>query len=154
MSLSNTIKLKGLYTFGNELNTSDGSLRVAENVNIDEPNTITKRRGFVDFASKFGDSDNDKIRQIMSYKNVPIAYFQNNLYFYNDSIKDFSMFDGTYFEVSDDIRFKYLESNGNFYFTTSEAIKKISAYRDWETDRKSTRLNSSHSAKSRMPSSA
>ena len=30
----------------------------------------------------------------------------------------------------------------------------ISTYRDWETDRKSTRLNSSHSAKSRMPSSA
>ena len=27
-------------------------------------------------------------------------------------------------------------------------------YRDWETDRKSTRLNSRHSAKSRMPSSA
>ena len=27
-------------------------------------------------------------------------------------------------------------------------------YRDWETDRKSTPLNSSHSAKSRMPSSA
>ena len=27
-------------------------------------------------------------------------------------------------------------------------------YRDWETDRKSTRLNSTHSAKSRMPSSA
>ena len=30
----------------------------------------------------------------------------------------------------------------------------IESYRDWETDRKSTRLNSSHSAKSRMPSSA
>ena len=27
-------------------------------------------------------------------------------------------------------------------------------YRDWETDRKSTRLNSSHSGESRMPSSA
>ena len=27
-------------------------------------------------------------------------------------------------------------------------------YRDWETDRKSTRLNSSHSRASRMPSSA
>ena len=34
------------------------------------------------------------------------------------------------------------------YFTMN------SLYRDWETDRKSTRLNSSHSAKSRMPSSA
>ena len=30
----------------------------------------------------------------------------------------------------------------------------VGTYRDWETDRKSTRLNSSHSAKSRMPSSA
>ena len=30
----------------------------------------------------------------------------------------------------------------------------LGPYRDWETDRKSTRLNSSHSAKSRMPSSA
>ena len=32
--------------------------------------------------------------------------------------------------------------------------KDMNEYRDWETDRKSTRLNSSHSAKSRMPSSA
>ena len=32
--------------------------------------------------------------------------------------------------------------------------KTKSVYRDWETDRKSTRLNSSHSRASRMPSSA
>ena len=31
---------------------------------------------------------------------------------------------------------------------------KLLAYRDWETDRKSTRLNSSHEIPSRMPSSA
>ena len=30
----------------------------------------------------------------------------------------------------------------------------VGGYRDWETDRKSTRLNSSHSGESRMPSSA
>ena len=30
----------------------------------------------------------------------------------------------------------------------------MAAYRDWETDRKSTRLNSSHRSLSRMPSSA
>ena len=34
------------------------------------------------------------------------------------------------------------------------AFDRLPRYRDWETDRKSTRLNSSHSAKSRMPSSA
>ena len=33
-------------------------------------------------------------------------------------------------------------------------IGKPLRYRDWETDRKSTRLNSSHSGESRMPSSA
>ena len=31
---------------------------------------------------------------------------------------------------------------------------QVDIYRDWETDRKSTRLNSSHSGESRMPSSA
>ena len=31
---------------------------------------------------------------------------------------------------------------------------KTNKYRDWETDRKSTRLNSSHLKLSRMPSSA
>ena len=32
--------------------------------------------------------------------------------------------------------------------------KKEKLYRDWETDRKSTRLNSSHITRSRMPASA
>ena len=38
--------------------------------------------------------------------------------------------------------------------TVFRRMSKWLLYRDWETDRKSTRLNSSHSAKSRMPSSA
>ena len=40
----------------------------------------------------------------------------------------------------------------NTFYSWSQSLR--SGYRDWETDRKSTRLNSSHSAKSRMPSSA
>ena len=38
-------------------------------------------------------------------------------------------------------------------YQMSEQFKRF-RYRDWETDRKSTRLNSSHSGESRMPSSA
>ena len=34
------------------------------------------------------------------------------------------------------------------------AVPDETQYRDWETDRKSTRLNSSHRSLSRMPSSA
>ena len=45
---------------------------------------------------------------------------------------------------------KYLKKN----HIPNKSNLNIRRYRDWETDRKSTRLNSSHSAKSRMPSSA
>ena len=37
---------------------------------------------------------------------------------------------------------------------TPEIVTEAASYRDWETDRKSTRLNSSHRSLSRMPSSA
>ena len=37
---------------------------------------------------------------------------------------------------------------------SEEEVDVNGAYRDWETDRKSTRLNSSHRSLSRMPSSA
>ena len=40
----------------------------------------------------------------------------------------------------------------NSYFLKIMGVQE--AYRDWETDRKSTRLNSSHRSLSRMPSSA
>ena len=47
----------------------------------------------------------------------------------------------------DDIEIgKSIEINGYDY--------QYVTYRDWETDRKSTRLNSSHEIPSRMPSSA
>ena len=45
---------------------------------------------------------------------------------------------------------------GNFLYNrlSGKEGKYAKRYRDWETDRKSTRLNSSHSGESRMPSSA
>ena len=49
------------------------------------------------------------------------------------------------------IRDRYISKDK---FPQIDKVKEQKAYRDWETDRKSTRLNSSHSAKSRMPSSA
>ena len=53
---------------------------------------------------------------------------------------------------------KHLEDgNADEYLKATELLTDIKAdqkYRDWETDRKSTRLNSSHRSLSRMPSSA
>ena len=47
-----------------------------------------------------------------------------------------------------------LEKIADWNGITNDYTSGTAHYRDWETDRKSTRLNSSHSAKSRMPSSA
>ena len=39
-------------------------------------------------------------------------------------------------------------------YAVEVSLRKDGKYRDWETDRKSTRLNSSHITRARMPSSA
>ena len=62
-------------------------------------------------------------------------------------------------EVSETYQISSPGKTNTFKYQYSDADKlgtgyADDSYRDWETDRKSTRLNSSHSAKSRMPSSA
>ena len=52
-----------------------------------------------------------------------------------------------------DVKELTIVSTGSIQFNKAMKIGG-SAYRDWETDRKSTRLNSSHRSLSRMPSSA
>ena len=47
-----------------------------------------------------------------------------------------------------------LQSIFNPQYEQNQIMAALAPYRDWETDRKSTRLNSSHSRASRMPSSA
>ena len=49
---------------------------------------------------------------------------------------------------------KLLDPSNQGTIKPGKNMNPYQPYRDWETDRKSTRLNSSHSAKSRMPSSA
>lgn len=122
--ISNTVKLKGLYTFGNELNQPEGSLSIADNVNIDEPNVITQRRGFKDFADMISDPTT-KIRQLLVYKDTLIRHYNDKLEFNLNNT--FTAFSGSYSELDSDIRIKSVETNSNFYFTTQEGIKKIAA---------------------------
>ena len=69
----------------------------------------------------------------------------------------------TYYSLQNDVQYSTYpfatESRPNntrllaYRFRAYESVYNAS-YRDWETDRKSTRLNSSHRSLSRMPSSA
>ena len=48
----------------------------------------------------------------------------------------------------------YYQSRKDLIKDNMDDTNNMASYRDWETDRKSTRLNSSHRSLSRMPSSA
>lgn len=119
-------KAAGLVTNPNEINKREGSLEVADNVIIDSDNIIEPRRGFEDFGASFATS-NDRLSQIMAYKERVLRHYNSTIQYDSTGTGNFQTFSGSYNEVSDGVRLKSFEYNGNFYFTTSSGIKKISA---------------------------
>ena len=93
--------------------------------------------------------------RFLAYQKVYFDHYRNPLYELNDpSAYNVDSYFGAPFdldEVSSTLRYRNWNKD---YFTSLSPSFQGGRYRDWETDRKSTRLNSSHSAKTRMPSSA
>lgn len=120
------MRAAGIKTFKNNLSEiPEGSLLVASNVNIDRDGVIEPRRGL----KLYGDSlplDNQTVSQIIPYKNSLIRHFSDILQF-DTGNGVFSQFSGVYSEIEAGYRMKYIEANGNLYFTTNSGIKKISA---------------------------
>jgi len=115
---------RGLVVFRNELANVEGALAVADNVNIDEPDVITPRRGFNDYGASVGIADT-RVKQAMQYKGRIIRHFETTLQ-WEDAVGAFQSFTGSFMELEEGIRIKYQEANGNLYFTTSKGIKKLS----------------------------
>lgn len=132
MSQKTLLKAKGLYTDPNLLSSvPEGALVVADNVIIDRDNTIEPRRGNAQFGNAFG-VGTDRAKQLLEYKDRILIHYDNKLLFNanphdNGVDGDFQQFDGTYSELETGLRIKGIESNRNFYFTTDDGIKKISA---------------------------
>lgn len=121
-----TLKAKSLITNPNELSRSEGSLDVADNVVIDRDNIIEPRRGFAEYGNDLG-LTTDRAKQLLIYKDRILRHYGNKISFDSDGAGAFLDFDGTYSELEANLRIKGLEANSNFYFTTSEGIKKLSA---------------------------
>lgn len=120
------LKGSGLNTFENYLELTDINAQVvAKNVVIDRKNIIEPRRGFAEYGDPFG-SVTSRAAQLLQYRNRLITHY-DNLLAYDDGSGTFSTFDGTYSQADSEIRIKSQEANGNFYFTTSDGVKKISA---------------------------
>lgn len=116
---------RGLVTSPNELARPDGAAVVADNCVIDYDNTVEPRRGFEEFGNETDDAS--VVKQLLTYKGRILRHFSDKLSFDSDGNGTFLNFSGSYQELVNSLRIKYLEANSNLYFTTKEGIKKISA---------------------------
>lgn len=121
------LKAKGINTFVNDLSeVPEGALLQALNTIIDRDGIIESRRGFADYGTAFA-LDTTRAKQLFSYKDRVIRHSLSALEYDSDGAGTWSTFSGVYSEVETGLRIKGIEANGNFYFTTSSGIKKISA---------------------------
>jgi hypothetical protein len=126
--VSSTVILKaaGLITSPNQLDLPDGALSEANNVIIKRDNVIEPRRGFKLYGDEFPNGQ-DRAKQLMIYRNRIIRHYNEILQYDSDDEGSFVDFNGSYTEPEEGIRIRSVEANGNFYFTTSDGIKKISS---------------------------
>ena len=128
MPASVTLKAMGLVVQPNQLDPQSvppGSLTVANNVIIRRDNVIESRRGYQLYGNAMG-STTDRADQLAIYLNRIIRHYSNQLQYDSDGNGDFLSFAGTYLEAQQGRRMRFLESNGNLYFTSSDGIQKIS----------------------------
>lgn len=115
----------GLNTSPNQLNIQPGSMTEAKNIVIRRDSIIESRRGFKVYGDNLPIST-DRAKQIFSYKQRILRHYRNKIQF-DDGEGNFTDFAGEYSETEEGLRMKSIEANGNFFFTTSAGIKKISA---------------------------
>ena len=134
--MQSTVNLQtvGLYSEPNQLNVPQGALTEASNVIIQRDNVIEPRRGFNLFGTTFG-TITDRLKQLFVYKFRILRHWGDTLEFDTGTVTNpelgsqelFSPFNASVLEPTPGLRIKSVESNGNFYFTSSQGIRKISA---------------------------
>jgi hypothetical protein len=116
----------GLVTSPNQLDTQEGSLSEASNVIIKRDGIIEQRRGFSVYGDPFPSVVN-RAKQITSYRERIIRHYGSRLQFDSNAIGRFLDVEGQVVETEQGLRLKFIESNGNLYFTTRDGVKKLSA---------------------------
>lgn len=127
MPRSNMLQCVGLVTYTSETRSPEGALVVADNVNVDEPNVITPRRGLEEYKNIVNANDESELaKQLLIYKDTVLRHRGSTLEYDTDG-NAFVPFAGDYEELAAGLRIKGKEFNGNFFFTSTEGIQKISA---------------------------
>lgn len=121
-----TIKASGLNTSPNQLDLPEGSLSEAKNVIIRRDGIIEQRRGFHVFGNQLPSNIN-RVKQLSVYRERLLRHYATTLQYDSTGNGLFVDYNGSVEETQAGLRIKFIESNGNLYFTTAQGIKKLSA---------------------------
>ncbi len=121
------LELRGLYTSPNNLSgVPPGALEIAENVVINTKNLIESRRG----QTQYGDPLSigvDQVNKLFTFNASLIVNYSNKMAYDSDANGTWIDYSGTYLTPAAGYKIRSLEAQKNFYFTTSEGVKKIDA---------------------------
>lgn len=130
MPQSVLLQARGLYTFPNTLSEiPQGALTTADNTIIDRNGVIEPRRGNQQYGTTFG-TTSDYASQLMTYKKTLLMQYNSTIQYDSDHAGTWAAFSGSFPPAQAGLRTKYIEANGNFYFTSSKGIECISALTD------------------------
>lgn len=122
------LKISGLYTNPNQFSEiPEGALIQADNIQIDKGSVAEPRRGQYKYA-QMPASYIGKIDALFEYNDTLLASYNNKIA-YDDGVGNFTAYTGTY-SAQSGYRIKSTKANKNFYFTTTQNIKKISTLTD------------------------
>lgn len=124
------LELRGLFTSPNNLSgVPQGSLEVADNVVINSKNLIESRRGQTQYGSVLT-VGSGQVNKLFNYKSDLIVNYDDKMAYDSDGDGTWVDYSGTYESPSSTMKIRSLESNSNFYFTTSQGIYKIASLTD------------------------
>lgn len=116
------LKARGLFISPNPLSAMpQGAMSVADNVVIDYDNLVASRRGF----NFYGEDVSGEISALFNFNSSLILSYADKLAYDSDNLGTWVDYSGTYSDPDSTYRMRSLESNKNFYFTTSEGVKKL-----------------------------
>lgn len=121
------LQITGLKTNPSPLVEDQGGLQVASNINIDSPNTATSRRGINKYLTQKNISLNE-IKRFFTFKDTLLFYWGTTLT--KEDGSGWTDFSGTFTAVDGERSLRAIKMNGNFYFNTTEGVKKLESLTD------------------------
>lgn len=118
------LQIRGLYTSPNNLSgVPQGALQRADNIVINSKNVADSRRGQTQYGSPLT-VGSGQVNKLFNYASSLITSYDNKLA-YDSGSGVWVDYSGTYQDPAANYKMRSLEALRNFYFTTSEGIKKI-----------------------------